>query len=150
MEQRTNREPARLAHGDVLIGGLGLGMLPHALARKAAVTSIRVIEINTSVMALVGPHLHNGLTPEERAKITIEQGDVRTWAKAHPEAAFDYIWLDIWPEISLSNIKDIQRLQRRYRRLLRDGGAIGSWVYHDLRRMRRMQRLPQRRSRRVG
>ncbi len=59
MELRTNREPVRDARGDVLIGGLGLGMITLPILLNPAVTSVTVIELSQDVIDLVEPHLRN-------------------------------------------------------------------------------------------
>lgn len=44
MEKRTNREFCDEAHGDVLVGGLGIGMILMAIQDNPAVNSITVLE----------------------------------------------------------------------------------------------------------
>ena len=56
MEILTNREAYSQAKGAVLINGLGMGMLLEAVLAKPEVESVRVVEIDADVIALVGPH----------------------------------------------------------------------------------------------
>lgn len=50
MEKRTNMDFCCNAHGDVLIGGLGIGMIILAIQDKSEVKSITVIEKNQEVI----------------------------------------------------------------------------------------------------
>ena len=50
MEKRTNADFCIHAHGDVLIGGLGIGMIVLAIQDKPEVKSITVIEKNQEVV----------------------------------------------------------------------------------------------------
>lgn len=45
-----------VAHGDVLLSGLGLGCLLRGLLARPAVRSVTVVELHVDVLALVGPH----------------------------------------------------------------------------------------------
>ncbi len=54
-ERYSNLEVVRNAHGRVLLGGLGLGMILHPIAAKPQVTSVTVLEVNRDVIELVGP-----------------------------------------------------------------------------------------------
>lgn len=54
-ERYSNQEVVRNAHGRVLIGGLGLGMILHPIAAKPQVTSVTVLEASRDVIELVGP-----------------------------------------------------------------------------------------------
>ena len=73
MEKRTNREFVAKAHGDVLIGGLGLGMIILAIQDLPEVESIAVIEKYREVIELVG----NQLPLNEKVKII--NADVFDW-----------------------------------------------------------------------
>jgi spermidine synthase len=135
MEQRTNADALRAAHGDVLIAGLGLGMLLYPLLRKPEVRSVRVLEVSPDVIALIIPHLAH-------PKLVIEQTDARTWT-APKGATFNTIWLDIWGCCSTDELDDMRTLRRRYRKWLVKGGTgwLDSWWWDELReRYREEQR----------
>lgn len=53
------RDLASHAQGDVLVGGLGLGILPRMIARKKSVNSITVIEESPDVISLIEPRWGN-------------------------------------------------------------------------------------------
>ena len=57
MEQRTNLRFCLKAYGDIIIGGLGIGMIIMAIQDKPEVKSITVIEKNQEVIDLVASQL---------------------------------------------------------------------------------------------
>lgn len=142
MERRSNVGAAINAKGDVLIGGLGLGMIVCPMLRKPAVTSVTVIEVNPDVAALVEPAIRRwadaqGLAHQDR--LTIVQGDVFTWKPAKGQK-FDAIYFDIWPDISEDNLDGIARLHNRAKSWKRPGGWMNSWQAGLLRSRRRDDR----------
>ena len=70
MEKRTNSRFCTDAHGDVLIGGLGIGMILLSIQDKQSVKSITVIEKHQEVIDMVAPQL------PLNDKVKIIQGDV--------------------------------------------------------------------------
>lgn len=87
------------ATGRVLITGLGLGCLPHALLHKEGVESIDIIEIDHEVIELTGWAL---LTDP---RVTIHRGDAANPLTFFEEGThFDYCWHDIWSSISDRNL----------------------------------------------
>ena len=63
---------ARFYQGHVLVAGLGLGLIVHALTNNDQVERITVVERERDVIDLVRPHL-----PQE--KLVIEHGDFWDW-----------------------------------------------------------------------
>ncbi len=57
MEMRRNAEFVRKAHGNILIAGLGIGMILLAIQDKPMVKSITVVEYSPEVMQMVLPQL---------------------------------------------------------------------------------------------
>ena len=80
-----------LAYGDILITGLGFGMLATWLAAKPGVTSVKVIEFSQEVI-----DLFTSSNPIDD-KITIELGDAKTYTT---NDKFDCIFLDHFPDHS--------------------------------------------------
>lgn len=109
MERRTSSEFIYRAHGHVLIAGLGLGMVLHALRdHMDRVASITVVEVNQDVIDLVAPKYRH-------PKIRIVQGDITTW-EPPAGAKYDVIYFDIWPSICEDNLKLMAQLGRRFAR----------------------------------
>lgn len=78
---------AKNSHGKVLVGGLGLGLIAHELAKNPRVEDIVVVEKNPDVIDLVGP-----LIPP---KVRLKQGDI--FDRQYSEAGdYDTIILDLW------------------------------------------------------
>ena len=113
MEKRTNREFCNCANGDVLIGGLGIGMIIMAIQDNPAVNSITVLEKNQEVIDLVASQL------EFNDKVNIIHADVFSWKPARGQK-FDCIYMDVWEYIN----EDIYReemlsLKRKYAHYLK-------------------------------
>lgn len=127
-EMRAGGEFRRNAHGDVLVIGLGLGATLIPVLKKRKVRSVLVVEKNPDVIEIVEPSLLRILSKDGLAgKLQVVQGDGFTW-RAPRGVLFDTIWLDIWPTISQSNLPDILKLKRRYKRRLNRFYNKKSWI----------------------
>lgn len=111
MEKRTNATFIAKANGNVLIGGLGIGLIVLPLLEKENIKSITIIEKSPEIIEMVGAQLK---LPEDKVKII--EGDVFTY---EPEQKFDTIYMDIWPWVN-SDIYEEQMkpLKQRYRKWL--------------------------------
>ena len=140
MERKTNASAVRHAVGDVLVGGLGLGMVLIGMARKPEVRTVTVVETSQDVMQAVWPQVSRFLGRKAR-KVTIVHADVREFKTA---TKFDAAYFDIWPDISTENLPEMARLAQRFKgRLRRDGERkpwMGSWMQDYLRDERRSDR----------
>ena len=94
--------------GLVLINGLGLGMIAAYALRLPNVTHVDVVELQTDIISLVGPHLPNQdkLTIHHANAYDITWTDIERWSVA---------WHDIWPTISADNLPSMDRLEEKYR-----------------------------------
>lgn len=124
MEKRSNSHVLCVAAGDVLIAGLGLGMILHPLLAKPEVRSVTVVEKYQEVIDLVGPTL-----PKE--KLSLVHGDIFTW---QPEKGrqWDTIYFDIWPDVSPDNLEEMTTLHRRFARRKTGSGWMDSWMKDTL------------------
>jgi hypothetical protein len=131
-EQQDHLDIVREAQGDVLIAGLGLGLVTDAILRKSEVESVTVIELSADVIALVGPHL-------EDSRLTIVEADIFTW-KPEKGRKFDAIWFDIWPDLCTDYLPEIGRLHQRakYWKRSRDS-FMNSWGRDFLRYQKRQE-----------
>ena len=73
------------ATGDVLLAGLGLGMVLQPLIDNQNVTSITIIEKQQEVIDLVSPHIVSSKI------INIIHDDIYTWT---PDKNYDVAWFD--------------------------------------------------------
>lgn len=78
---------ARESRGRVFVGGLGLGLVVHALAANPKVTEIIVAEREPSIIELIGKYLP--------PKVLVLRGDVYEKARGIL-VPFDTVILDIW------------------------------------------------------
>lgn len=79
-------------HGDVLVGGLGLGVAVALLDRNPRVESIMVVELSKSVIDLVHPHV-----PETKALFVIQQCLYKRLRELKKlKVTFDCAFFDIW------------------------------------------------------
>ncbi|GAI86930.1 unnamed protein product, partial [marine sediment metagenome] len=110
-EIRDHLEVIRQAKGQVLLNGLGLGLVLRACLLKPEVDHVTVIEIAPEVIALVVPHLREQFGD----KFTIHAADALTW-KAPVNSRWNVVWHDIFDAICTDNLPIMTRLKRRYGR----------------------------------
>lgn len=114
------------AHGEVLIAGLGLGLILQPLIDSPKVDSITVVERSADVIALISPYYPS-------PKLAIVEADVHLWTP--PKKAFDVIYFDIWPDVPNSdNREEITTLKKRYRAGLKKAGRSFAWCEERTRR----------------
>lgn len=77
------------ATGDVLIGGLGIGMCHQPLIDNPDVTSVTIVEISQDVIDLVWEHC----AKDDRFTLILE--DFETW-EVPDGMEWDVIWADTW------------------------------------------------------
>ena len=112
MGVRTDRGFMLDAHGDVLIGGLGIGGIVFCIQDKPEVNSITVLEKSQDVIDLI----MSQQTFNEKVKIIC--ADVFEW-KPMPDYRYDCIYMDIWNTISRDEYEQMKTLKRRYGRWLK-------------------------------
>ena len=94
MERYTNQKFIDSAYGDVLIGGLGIGMVPAALARNPRVKSITIVEKDSELIGLIGPRIKKAVTS---IPIKIIEGDAYTYPRnVRRTEHYDWAYIDIW------------------------------------------------------
>lgn len=108
MEKRTNAEFCINAYGDVLIGGLGMGMIVLAIQDKEEVKSITILEKAPEIISMICGQL------KFNDKVKVIETDVFTW-KPNKGQKFDCIYMDIWTYIN-SNVyqEEMKPLKRKY------------------------------------
>jgi hypothetical protein len=144
MEKDTNREFLRMASiagGNVLIGGLGLGVILVPLLQLQDVKSVTVVEKSSGVIALVHDPLMKRLGKLGK-KLVVINADILTW-KPPAGKKWDCIYFDIWADICVDNLESITKLKRKFaRRLNRDNDYcwMGAWQEDRLRSLKRRGR----------
>jgi len=127
MEKKTNFEFTRRARGDVLIAGLGLGMIVLAIQDDPTITSITVIEKSIDVIELVTPQL------PLNDKVTIIHDNIFAW-KPKRGIRYDTIYFDIWPAICGDYYEEMKDLKRKFGFRRRTKYSwMGCWREADMR-----------------
>ena len=127
-EMDTNMEFIYNAKGDILIGGLGIGMLLSELdKRNKEYTSITVIEKSSDVIKLVAPYF---------PKVKVIEGNIFEW-KPEKGTKFDCLYFDIWPSASEDNLPDMSKLHNKFKFFKKKGGWMGSWMQKTLQARKR-------------
>jgi spermidine synthase len=128
MEWYTNTEFIRKAQGDILIGGLGIGMILLAIQDKPEVKTITVVEKEAEIIDLVTPQL------PLNEKVTIVHEDIFTYK---PTQKYDTIYFDIWNDVCGDNYEEMKKLNRKYSRSRNPDSWIGSWRSYECKRLHR-------------
>ena len=117
MEKRTSREFVWNAEGDVLICGLGIGLVIMPLLESENVKSITVIEKYQDVIDIVLPQIKGYDTAN---KLNVICADC---FKYTPDKKYDTIFIDIWAYINEDVYKkEMLPLKRKYRKYLTENG----------------------------
>ena len=92
--EQHERQLAR-AHGDVLVGGLGLGLACALLSKNRRVRSITCVEKNADIIKLVRPYLAR---PNRPKGIFVMHADLFEFLKKMKRDGrrFDFAFYDIW------------------------------------------------------
>lgn len=130
MEWKTNWRFLMSARGDVLVAGLGIGLVLVPLLKKPEVKSVTVIERNLDVIALVAPHFKS-------KKLRVIEGDAKLPDEVLNGDKFDTVWLDIWASFSSDHLAEMKALKQVYRKRVRRHGFCGCWSELETRSMAR-------------
>lgn len=104
-------ELARRVRGRVLVGGLGLGVLPRMLLNNPAVTSITVVERSADVVALVAPTL-------DCERLSVVTQDIHELGVERRE--YDFALLDTWAHTGeMTWTSEVVPLRRKFVPLVR-------------------------------
>ena len=136
-EKSSNYAVAYAAHGNVLIAGLGLGMILCPILRNPKVRSVTVIEKNPSVVLLVGA----GRFPNKE-KLTVVNADIFEWEPSKGDK-YETVYFDIWQDICTDNLVEVTKLKRKFAKNLNRQDAeawMGAWKEDYLRRRIRQER----------
>lgn len=99
------------ATGEVLIAGLGIGMVLNAIAMKPEVEHITVIELSKDVLSLLQRHYDR----KYPGKITFVNADIFAWVPPK-DAHWDFAWFDIWDDLNTDNLIQMATLHRKFAR----------------------------------
>lgn len=126
-ERRDHAPVVLRASGDVLVTGLGIGMVTAALLARPAVRRVAVVERSAEVLTLVGPTL----AARYPGRLDLYHADAYDW-RPPAGARWDLAWHDIWDDISVTNLREMTRLRRRFARRVPAGHQF-CWAEDDCR-----------------
>jgi|WetSurMetagenome_2_1015567.scaffolds.fasta_scaffold00725_39 hypothetical protein len=106
-EKSDHYEAVMNATGNVLIAGLGIGMILNAIALNQEVTHIDLVEISPDVVNLVWPTYKSKFGD----KITLYQMSIFDFK---PTIHYDYAWFDIWNNLNEDNLKEMAKLGHKF------------------------------------
>jgi len=109
------------ADGNVLIAGLGIGMVLNGVATQHGVEKITVIEKSPDVIKLVADHYR---AKPYGSKLEIIEADIFDWKPAKG-VKYDHAWFDIWDDLCTDNLKEMATLNRRFARTVTNKGSWG-------------------------
>lgn len=146
MERNTNKLFMDKAHGDVLVYGLGIGLILFPLLEDPEISSITVVEIDQRMIDFVSPLIKKHDTFN---KLTVIHGDAFEHHKNIPKGKkYHTVYFDIWVNICTDNYEEILKLEKAHRKFVdyKSGKAfLGSWMksYYqkEIRKEKREQRL---------
>lgn len=105
---------------NVLINGLGLGVILKVAMMNERIEKIVVVEISPDVIKLVAPaYTHD-------ARVHIVQADALVW-RPKRGTRFAVVWHDIWPAICSDNLEDMKLLHRSYGKRCSWQGSWARW-----------------------
>ncbi|MGE5476465.1 MAG: hypothetical protein ACM3Q1_07415 [Bacteroidales bacterium] len=110
LELESQEIGVRLAHGDVVIFGMGMGWAAACSALNPQVRSVTVVELDGDVLELIRQlDVFAQLPPPAQAKIRVEQGDAYRWT---PPGPVDLLMPDIWlPLVSDGRVEEVRQMQ---------------------------------------
>jgi hypothetical protein len=128
-EQRDHFEAAYQISsrgGQVLLGGLGLGMVLNVALHTEGVTHVDVVEIESAVIDLVGPH-YQKIAADRGVSLVIHHGDMLKikWPRG---IRWDVAWFDIWGDLNGTERADMTKLRRSYGQRTGWNDCWGRWL----------------------
>ena len=123
-EIKDHLELFRAMRGNVLIFGLGIGMAAEAALRDPEVQYVKIVELSSDVITLVGPHLKK----RYGEKVSISKANALTYHR-HSKDVFDVVWHDIWDTISHKNLAEMKGLEKAWKKRC---GWQGCWSKDEL------------------
>lgn len=132
-ERRTNQGFVESAQGDVLVAGLGIGMVLLPVLKAPEVQTVTVIEKYQDVIDLVADPVRKA-AGKAGSKLSTICADVLDFLPAKGQK-WDVVYFDIWENICTDNLGDIAKLHKRFAR--RKRLWMDSWMASELRSQKR-------------
>jgi spermidine synthase len=120
----TNQKFIDNAKGDVIIFGLGLGLIILPLLKDDNIKSIDVVEIDNGIIEVVSDVLK---VEDIYNKLNIINGDMRNYHLINKKK-YDTIYFDIWYNVDEKELNEIEELHSNWSHFLNEGGWMDSWL----------------------
>jgi spermidine synthase len=108
MELISNERVIREAHGEVLLGGLGIGIIPYHLQFKKSVDKVTVVEVDAEIIEI---NKRAGLL---NGKVEVIHADIFDW-EPPKDKKWNIIFFDIWNNICSDNWEDMKTLTKKFK-----------------------------------
>ena len=122
-EKITNRAIINQARGNVLIGGLGIGMILIPLLKDKQVKKITVIEKEKDIINLIYSKIKKH---DKSNKLELIHSDIFE-VDIPKEQKFDVIYFDIWDNVCGDNWKEMKKLKKQFRKNRAVGSTVLCW-----------------------
>lgn len=128
-ELMTMYSVAKVAGGEVLVGGLGMGIFPQmALYLGRPVDSFTIVDNSPDVIEITTRAWLDRLDDDTREKIDIIEQSFEDYIKT-TDKKFDTIFVDLWEDSDPRFLPYINRLVELIGPLCKEGGRIYIWTY---------------------
>lgn len=128
-ELMTMYSAAKEARGEVLVGGLGLGIFPQmALYLDRPVDSFTIVDNSPDVIEITTRAWLDRLDDDTRDKIDIIEQSFEDYIKT-TDKKFDTIFVDLWEDSDPRFLPYINLLVELIKPLCKKGGRIYIWAY---------------------
>lgn len=124
-ETLTNQKFLDNAKGDILIFGLGIGLIVFPLLDDDDVKSITIVEVDSGLIDEVFPII---IKNDPKSKVNIYLSNAFEF---ETNDMFDTIYFDIWADINQQAFSEMKILSERFIKNLKPEGWIDSWCSEE-------------------
>jgi spermidine synthase len=124
-ETLTNQKFLDNAKGDILIFGLGIGLIIFPLLTDNDIKSITIVEIDDGLIDEVFPIIIKNDLESKVSVILSNAFDFET------DKMFDTIYFDIWSVIDQQSFLEMKKLSEKFTKNLKPGGWMDSWCSEE-------------------
>lgn len=122
-EKITNRDFMRIATGNILIAGLGIGMILAPLLKDKSVKKITVVEKEKDIIKLIYDKIKKH---DKTNKLELIHSDIFD-LDLPKEQKFDVIYFDIWDNVCGDNYEQMKNLKKKFRKNRAVGSTVLCW-----------------------
>lgn len=123
---------AQVSRGDVLVGGMGLGLYPQYVL--AHCKSLCIVDRAPAILALLAPLLEVAAAPRA-VPLALVESEISAYLRSARAGEFDAVFLDTWATLSAALLPEINALRDAALRLIRPGGRVLLWGYGTILRL---------------